>query len=545
MDKLIQLDNGEYAFIAHYKPQEVADYQGNPLIEALPPILSIEDAFEQLSFLPEYNEKETNLSAHHRYHSLLRLTRFYQPLEKTLELEARFSRLIRGGYIYRNPKDKSHAETLIELHKRLENNEPLGLSPNISKTASSLSIIGFSGMGKTSSVERVLSLYPKAIVHQYPLNIVQIPWLKLNCPNDGSPKTLCLDFFTKIDDVLGTTYFKQFGKKGDSLSFLIIRVGQLARAHCLGVLIIDEIQHLLTAKDEVSNSMMNFLVTLVNEIGIPIMLIGTTKAKELLQINFRQARRAGGHGELIWEQMKNDDNWEVLITSMWQYQWTKEKVKLTDTWRNVIYEESQGIVDIAVKLFLLAQSYAIESGQEKISPNMIIKVKKKYLRMVQDMLEALKRGIPEEIAKYDDITPFDIEDFIQNKKPVINMRDRILQQKEKLAGTRQQKELSILEKVILTLINLDVNEKLAESTAKRVINENKNIGKQEAVQKALTIINQINDSKKAKEINSNSKRKMNIIFKIVDNGRKERKAAHDSLLEKGLIIAPFSDNKLF
>ncbi|MEC1698141.1 ATP-binding protein [Schinkia azotoformans] len=544
-EKLIKLDNGDYGIIAHYREQEVPDYRNNPLIEALPPILSVEEAFEQLGYLPEYEEKEINLSAHHRYHALLRLTRFYQPVEKTLELEMRFSRLIRGGYIYRNPNNKTHAEVLLELHRRLENNEPLGLPPNISKTASSLSIIGFSGMGKSTAIERILSLYPKVIVHQFPLNIMQIPWIKLNCPNDGSPKTLCLDFFIKMDEILGTSYYKQYGKKGDSLSFLIIRVGQLARAHCLGVLIIDEIQHLLTAKDEVSSSMMNFLVTLVNEIGIPIMLIGTTKAKELLQINFRQARRAGGHGELIWEQMKKDDNWEVLLTSMWEYQWIRKRAVLTQEWMDTLYEESQGIVDIAVKLFLLAQSHAIETGKEEITPKTINLVSHKYLKMVQDMLNALRLGSEEQIAKYDDITPFDVEEFLSNRTPVVNMRDRIIEQKEKLAKKRNQKELSTLETVIITLINLDINEKLAESTAKRIINENKEISSKEAVQKALAIINQINDSKKDNTKKLNNKRSMNIILKMVNNGRMEKKTAHNSLIEEGIIIAPFSDNKLF
>ncbi|MGA3599595.1 ATP-binding protein [Lysinibacillus agricola] len=544
MEKLIQLNNGEYAISAEYTDQVIADYRDNPLIEALPPIRSIEEAFVQLGYLPEYDENEVQLSAHYRYHSLTRLIRFYQPLEKTLELEIRFSRLLRDGYVYRNPRNKTHAETLIELHRRLENKEPLGLPPDIRKTASSLSIIGFSGMGKSSAIERILSLYPKVIIHKYPLNIMQVPWLKLNCPNDGSPKTLCLDFITKMDGLMGTNYFKQ-GLKRESLSYLIIHIGQLARAHCLGVLVIDEIQHMLTAKSEVSNSMMNFLVTLVNEIGIPIVLIGTTKAKQLLQVNFRQARRAGGHGELIWEQMKKDDNWEVLLSSMWKYQWTKEKVELTKEWQDVLYEESQGIVDIAVKLFMLAQSEAIESGIEKISTSMISQVSKKYLKMTRKMLQALKEGNLNEIMQYDDITPFDVEDFLLQREKSINMRDLITKQKEKIGAKREEKEISVLQKVILTLINLEVEATLAETVAKKVIKENQEISSQEAVQLALTIINQRIQSENEKMKNKKDKRSTNIIFKIVDNGRKERKSAHDSLVNKGLIIAPFSDNKLF
>lgn len=526
MENLIQLNNGEYAISAVYNDQVIADYRDNPLIEALPPIRSIEEAFVQLGYLPEYDENEIQLSAHYRYHSLTRLTRFYQPLEKTLELEIRFSRLLRDGYVYRNPRNKTHAETLIELHRRLENKEPLGLPPDIRKTASSLSIIGFSGMGKSSAIERVLSLYPKVIIHKYPLNIMQVPWLKLNCPNDGSPKTLCLDFITKMDGILGTNYFKQ-GLKRESLSYLIIHIGQLARAHCLGVFVIDEIQHMLTAKSEVSNSMMNFLVTLVNEIGIPIVIIGTTKAKQLLQVNFRQARRAGGHGELIWEQMKKDDNWEVLLSSMWKYQWTKEKVELTKEWQDVLYEESQGIVDIAVKLFLLAQSYAIETGIEKISTSMISHISKKYLSMTRKMLQALKEGNLDDIAQYDDITPFDIDDFLLQREKSVNMRDLITKQKEKMAAKREEKEISVLQKVILTLINLDIDAKYAETEAKKVIKENPKISSQEAVQLALTNINQRVQYENEKMKNKKNKRSTNIIFKIVDNGRKERNSAHD------------------
>ncbi|WP_348775002.1 hypothetical protein [Psychrobacillus sp. NEAU-3TGS] len=276
-----------------------------------------------------------------------------------------------------------------------------------------------------------------------------------------------------------------------------------------------------------------------------MVFIGTTKARQLLQVNFRQARRAGGHGELIWEQMKMDDNWEVLMTRMWKYQWTKEKVDLTKEWLEVMYFESQGIVDIAVKLFMFAQSYAMEKGYEKISPNMIRKVSEKYLKMLQPMLKALREGRLEDIARYDDITPFDIEDFLLQRKTPINMRDKITREKEKIAEKREQKEISILQKVTITLMNLDINEKLAEMTAKKVIQENKEITPQEAVQLALTIINERMETNKAAVNNSKNKRTTNIIFKIVDNGRKEKKSAHESLVGKGLVVAPLSDNKLF
>lgn len=148
--------------------------------------------------------------------------------------------------------------------------------------------MGFSGIGKTTAMERVLSLYPKTILHTYPINRIQIVWLKLNCPHDGSLKTLCFDFFLKVDELVGTNYFLKFAKKSNSISHLIIHMGRIARLHCIGALIIDEIQHLISErKDNVSEKMMNFFVTLINEIGIPIILIGTMKAKSILHQDFR------------------------------------------------------------------------------------------------------------------------------------------------------------------------------------------------------------------------------------------------------------------
>ncbi|MDZ5474185.1 ATP-binding protein [Bacillus sp. 31A1R] len=538
--EVLKLENNEFVTIANYKEQELEDYKGNPLIEALPDILTVEDAFEQMSYLPPFHPRERNLSSHLRYHALLRLLRFYQPIEKPIQLEAKFSRFIRNGYVNRNPTGKHHVQVLNELHRRLVSKEDLGLPPDIRSTASSFSLIGFPGMGKSSAIERVLSLYPKVIVHQFPINIMQIVWLKLNSPHDGSPKTLCINFFSKIDEMLGTDYQSKFGDRRNSVSSMVIRVGQVARRHCLGTLIIDETQHLLAAKKEVIESMMNFLVTLINEIGIPVMLIGTMKSQELLQRDFRQARRSSGQGDMVWEQMKNDDNWEVLISSMWEYQWIKDPSPLNREWLDCFYEESQGIVDVAVKLFILAQSHAIETGEEKISPSVIKKVSKEHLKMIQPMLEALKNGKSSEISKYEDIKPFDIEDFITNRIPIVNLREKLIAEKEKIAEKRNKRDIPILEKVIINLINLDVSEKLAESTAKRVIKENPNIEARDAVKMSLVLIDEdMENSKRTKNTNKNTTK--NTLFLIVNNGRKEKKSAYESLQEAGIISNPYSE----
>lgn len=126
----------------------------------------------------------------------------FEPLPVHLELEQRDSRMIRVGYLARDRR------FVAQLH---ENADLIGNTANVPlasrSTATGFTILGISGVGKTTAVERILSLYPQVIGHhEYqgrPLTVMQVVWLKLDCPFDGSIKGLCLNFFQVIDDSFG------------------------------------------------------------------------------------------------------------------------------------------------------------------------------------------------------------------------------------------------------------------------------------------------------------------------------------------------------
>ncbi len=410
--------------------------------------------------------------------------------------------------------------------------EEIGLSPDIRSTASSFTLMGFPGVGKSTAIERILSLYPQLIIHQYPINTIQIVWLKLNCPHDGSLKSLCQNFFEKIDSLIGTDYFKKYGRSPNSVSSMVTRMGQIARLHCLGVLIIDEIQHLLSTKGDASEKMMNFFVTLINEIGIPVMMIGTMRARALLQKDFRQARRGSGQGDMVWQQIDNSEDWEVLISSVWDYQWTKEHIELNQDFINLIYEESQGIIDIAIKIFILAQGRAIETGIEKISLGLIKQVVKEDLKLVQPMLNALKSGIESEIAKYEDIIVLDLQEYMSNQHSILDMKARIQEKKERISKERQSKELNKLEKLILALMNLEVNEINAEKLAKSVINKFPNLTIAQLMKEALQ---QISNNETKTEKSKNELSNENVLQSLINKGKKKKQSAYETLFENGYI----------
>jgi hypothetical protein len=190
---------------------------------------------------------------------------------------------------------------------------------------------------------------------------------------------------------------------------MMVHMAYVANLHALGALVIDEIQHLNKSKIG-PDALLNFLVTLVNTIGVPVILIGTLSAIPLLQDNFRQARRANGLGSLIWDRMPQGKVWDYFIDQLWRYQWTRDSTELTPKIREVLYDESQGILDIVVKLFMLAQLRLVSIGEVREGPETLTvglfrRVAREDFKIVRPMLDALRANDKAALLKYDDLLP--------------------------------------------------------------------------------------------------------------------------------------------
>lgn len=524
---------------AVYMQQVIAEYKGNPLIEALPPILSKEEIITKLSKVPDYSQEERKLDPQYRYHCIQKLFNYFEPLQKHIDIEQRFSRVIRQGYISRNPIGPEYAAKLQNSYKMIKSGSYEFTEKSLCRTtASGFTVIGISGIGKTTTFERILSLYPQIIRHsEYKgicINLYQITWLKLDCPFDGSLKGLCINFFQAIDELLGTDYLRKYGSGRNSVDTMIPRMAHIASLHCIGVLIIDEIQHLNLSKSGGSDRMLNFFVTLVNTIGIPVILIGTTKALPILQGDFRQARRGSGQGDLVWDRMKKDAYWKLLIQGMWPLQWTKKENQLTEDIIDTIYDESQGIIDIAVKLYAMAQIRAIASGKEEINPPLIKQVAKDSLKLVRPMIDALKSGSVEEISKYGDITPIDFESFCYES--IANSSVSVIRQDS------NQKEI-IMEYAVLKLVELGIKVKTAKTSVEKVLEESGSLDKLFIIKEAMKLAFQKeeNNSKESKKASLKQKNDPEDLRNIVDEGKKKSKSAYEALKEAGYIKDPVKE----
>ena len=398
---------------AQYRDQVIAEYTNNPLIEALPSIMSQEETVRLIGNYPAFSANEKNLPAFQKMHLLGRLNRLVQPLFRHVELEQAISRAIRQGYIARRVLDPDYTR-----RKREDN----PLRPQIALTgmrssASSFSLVGVSGVGKSTAVERILLTYPQVIRHyrykgsNFPFT--QIVWLKVECPHDGSLRSLSTFLLQGIDDVLGTNYQQQYASGRKGTNEILTAFAKLATIHGIGILVIDEIQNLCKCESHGQDEMLNYFVQLVNQLGLPVLLIGTPKADILLKTQLREARRACGEGAFYWDRLDSKDEWPHIVRSLWKYQWTTGHCGLNQQLSDLLYDESQGITDIAVKLYMLSQWRAINDGKPMINDLIIRQVLRDYMRPIKPMLDALKSKDVSLIKTYHDL-PIEWNSIYQN-----------------------------------------------------------------------------------------------------------------------------------
>ncbi|MCA1993292.1 MAG: TniB family NTP-binding protein [Coleofasciculus sp. S288] len=386
-------------------------YRGNPFIEALPSPLDNRTVARLLKEDIDYRPEDCREPAHIRLHALQDILFWRWPTALHFDLQQRFSVMIRTGYRGRNPLHKAFWDD-VRAGRQFLKQQSIPLQRETESTSTGFAIIGDSGTGKTCAVKNVLALYPQLIIHtrydDQEFNRLQIVYVIVQCPPKGGLVALCHNFFRQVDKILGSTdYFNVYTRKGQArLAEMVGNMYTIAQVHGIGVIVIDEIQNLTEAKENDAEAMLNFFVQLVNDLCLPIVPVGTPKAIGVLSSAFRQARRVSGQGDCFVKRMKPGEDWDLFIKKMWCYQYLQHPVKLTPELSEALYYESQGIIDLVIKVFILAQIRAITTGNEimrEVLTEQTIHSVSDSLMLLQPMLSAIRSGNEEALKLYKDL----------------------------------------------------------------------------------------------------------------------------------------------
>lgn len=354
--------------IARYNEAILPEHRGNPLIEALPPLMDDTEILISMSNFPPLDEFiRWNESASVREHYVDRIKHFRCPQTNYIECYKYLTRIIRDGYAPRNPLKSSTQQYLHYYGDERPDIEPADgyFHPN----ADTLTIVGISGSGKTTMLEQVLGHFPQVIQHTqyngvYPGVSDQVIWVKVNCPYNASVRELCESILLILDNVLGLEPTKPASRNGG----LARQIAQRIKAAFLGVLVIDEMQRLKFSRTGGESTLIDFLHEIVDSLGVSLVFCGNHPFEETLSKKLRVARRAESGGFMnISPPGYNTTDWQSFINYLWPLQWTNVETPLTQELNETLFLLSKGNMAVAQMIYRKAQMIVIGSGNEVIN----------------------------------------------------------------------------------------------------------------------------------------------------------------------------------
>jgi AAA domain len=416
-----EFDDCPEAVDAQYLEQAIPRFRGNELIAALPKSLGDDELMELLTLALDFEPEQRALPTNERILLLMDLTNFMVPLESHIKLATVLDAMVRQGYVGRRPMSKEHVGIYQEIYRKQQAGESFRQSASTIAPQLSVALVGLSGMGKTTTVKRVLARFPRVIRHRK-LGLYQVPWLHVEMTSDGkSVKGLAAGILKALDQRLPRAryYRDYFGSGKVSADALLRSVAMLMNTHMVGLLVVDEVQNLANSPKG-QQVVMAELVSACNELQVPILFIGTNRAQKVLGLDFRQARRSLGLGVGDWSNLAKHDEegnpgeWAELMAVMWKYQWTRKPVELSGRMLDIFYDCTQGVIDLAIKLYAAAQVRAMVDGSEELTDDLVLDVFAKDLKLVHPMVEAMQKGDLVALAKFEDIAPMGLDEVVEN-----------------------------------------------------------------------------------------------------------------------------------
>ena len=354
----------------------------NDLVSQMPPMLYGKELDEALTVLPPYDPDIIHADAATRLVALSDIYRVFLSNSMAREIHSKLHlSLLRS---------LSKKESPLMPRQYVENQKAIQMveSSGIIGGADSFSIIGPSGIGKSTSISRSIQLLSKTpvIVTEKPYRQI-IPCVMVQTPFDASPKGLLLEILRTVDAKLGSDYCdKALRSRNTTVDTLIGCVSSVCGNH-IGTLILDECQHLIDHK--AGSALARCMMQLLNSSGISIALVGTPSVIPFLsEGEFQLARRTLG---LYYEPMEYGQAFCDLCTTLFRYQYVKNRTELDESMMQRLFEFSQGNPSVLVGLLHDVQECSILSGREEISSDLLHAAYQTRLRMLHQHIAPARK----------------------------------------------------------------------------------------------------------------------------------------------------------
>ena len=350
------------------------------LIQKMPPMLSGSKLEQALTILPEYDPAIINENEAVRLIALTDLYKVFAPNQMSREIYSKFYlALLRS---LQKKESKLRVKQTLENHRAILQQEYSGILGG----SDSFTIIGASGIGKSSAISRTVQLVTKTPVIEMESPYCKIlPCVLVQCPFDSSVKGLLLEIIRVVDELMGTKYYPKATSASATTDMLIGTVSQICLNH-IGILVVDEIQNVAISKN--GRNLLGALLQLINCSGISICMVGTPECTEFFTQAMQLARRSLG---LQYEAMEYGAEFEQLCHTLFQYQYVKNPAELDAATVRWLYEHSNGNVSSVVTLLHDAQEIAILEGSEVLNLETLNAAYRSRMKMLHSYIAPSKK----------------------------------------------------------------------------------------------------------------------------------------------------------
>lgn len=346
------------------------------IVSCLPEMKSGEELTEALTILPDYNPEICKESVSARLIALSDLYQIYLPSKMSVEI---YNKLYLA--LLRSMQKKYTKMAILQQKENFKSIKRKDYD-SIIGGSDSFTIIGTSGIGKSSAISRAVDLITtNHIVELTKPYIKIVPCITVQCPWDSSVKGLLLEILRKADESLGSNYYANAVRARASSDMLIGSVSQVALNH-IGLLIVDEIQNVCNNKN--GDSLVSVLTQLINNSGISIAMVGTPESAAFFRQALQLARRSLG---LKYVSIPYGDYFKALCRTLFSYQYTVGSCNLTENIIEWLYEHSGGITSAVVSMVHDAQEIAITNGIDAINIELLDAAYHNRMEMLHDYLQ--------------------------------------------------------------------------------------------------------------------------------------------------------------
>lgn len=406
---------------ARYVKAKLAIDADNPYIEALPyprTGRNIISSYSQTMADFDYG-KIKSMSTIDKILQIRSLRSIRFPLPFHAELELSFYNALITSYRSRHilHSDNDKVSYSVENQEYAASNILVGDSS--ASTDAGFSLIGYSGCGKSSEIQMLVSYYPQVIMHttengEY---FPQITYLVVNCiPNSN---------FSALYDGIGDAIDKALGN----------------------------IKPIYSAE---------------------IMKIRTLGAKAKMFKTLRTARRVGNviNGNMYC----TDRNFFCfLVNELFRYQWFDKPVTVSEEITDALYDVTKGIVDQLISIYIYMNiDFLNRKKKPEINSKYIYAVTNKHFAGLRDVLENLD-------SDFSDYLMQEIKDNAKLELDKIEDEAKQLKETEKILNNNSSEEKVQIKNVVanITAIYDEYTPTQIEDAFKKVIRKKSSVGKTE------------------------------------------------------------------